>query len=88
MLVVAQHGDEPVVVGDRAGVEQVAALVGAGPAADSSLCWWLPVRSVVIDRSDGDQYGHALVELTALHGNVAAADGEHGDWQELVGSIR
>ena len=29
---VAQHGDEPVVVGDCAGVEQVAALIGAGPA--------------------------------------------------------
>ena len=29
---VAQHGDEPVVVGDRAGVEQVATLIGAGPA--------------------------------------------------------
>jgi hypothetical protein len=38
--------------------------------------------------SDGDQYGHALVELIALYGNVAAADGEHGDWQELVRSIR
>ena len=38
--------------------------------------------------SDGDQYGHALVELIALYGNVASADGEHGDWQELVRSIR
>ena len=31
-LVVADHGDQPLVVGDCAGVEQIATLFGVGPA--------------------------------------------------------